>query len=191
MMVRFSVIALLVLLTVLAWPQVIQAEEPVLAVRLADGGDHLYWMSDLERIQFQTYYDVEELVVFHSLGTDNYPVASIAKIDFIWNTTSVDNPEDAAAMIKAVHLFQNQPNPFSPETQIRFELPQAGRVELEIYDVSGRLIRTLVNQEQDAGSHLVNWDGRNDAGRKVPGGVYFYNLTAPGIEESRRMILLP
>ncbi len=93
-------------------------------------------------------------------------------------------------MIKAVHLFQNQPNPFSPKTQIRFELPQAGRVELEIYGVNGRLIRTLVNQEHDDGSHLVNWDGLNESGRKVPGGVYFYNLTAPGIKESRRMILL-
>ena len=95
------------------------------------------------------------------------------------------------ALIDAIHLLQNQPNPFSPETRIRFELPQGGEVELGIYSPDGRLVRTLVTGQRAAGRHTVRWDGLDDAQRKVSGGVYFYNLAAPGIEESRRMILLP
>ena len=103
----------------------------------------------------------------------------------------MEDPEKAAALLKTVHLFQNQPNPFSPETRIAFELPQAGKVELGIYSPDGRLVRTLVTGEHAAGRHSIRWDGLNDAGRKVSGGVYFYSLHAPGVEQSRRMILLP
>lgn len=88
-------------------------------------------------------------------------------------------------------LQKNQPNPFSPETRIVFELPQAGKVELGIYSPDGRLVRALVTGERQAGVQEVRWDGQDDAGRKLPGGVYFYGLRAPGVTESRRMILLP
>jgi flagellar hook assembly protein FlgD len=64
-------------------------------------------------------------------------------------------------------------------------------VKLGIYGVDGRWIRGLVDDVRGAGPHSVVWDGRDNAGRRVPGGVYFYALTAPGIAESRRMILLP
>jgi flagellar hook assembly protein FlgD len=90
-----------------------------------------------------------------------------------------------------VHLFQNQPSPFSPETRISFDLPQAGPVELVIYGVNGRLIRRLVKDARPAGRHTASWNGRDDAGEKVGSGIYFYQLTALGVEESRRMILLP
>jgi flagellar hook assembly protein FlgD len=93
--------------------------------------------------------------------------------------------------VKAVHLFQNQPNPFSPETSIAFNLPMAGPVELVIYGVNGRRIRGLVKDTREVGRHTASWDGRDDAGEKVSSGIYFYQLTAAGAAESRRMILLP
>jgi hypothetical protein len=103
----------------------------------------------------------------------------------------VVDPRDAAALVKAVHLFQNQPNPFSPETRIAFDLPKSGPVELVIYSVNGRLIRRLVKDTREAGRHTASWDGRDDAGEKVGSGIYFYQLIATGVDESRRMILLP
>ena len=64
-------------------------------------------------------------------------------------------------------------------------------MELGIYSVSGRLIRRLVKDTREAGPHSVTWDGRDGAGLKVSSGIYFYQLTASGTKESRRMILLP
>jgi hypothetical protein len=116
---------------------------------------------------------------------------SVTRIDFLWGVSGVANPEDAAHLLKAMRLFQNRPNPFSPETWIAFELPEPGRVDLGIYSVDGRLVRTLVKEERAVGSHEVTWDGRDDRGRRMTGGVYFYKLATPGMAESRRMILLP
>lgn len=88
-------------------------------------------------------------------------------------------------------LHQNVPNPFNPTTGIRFDVPAGGGlVTLRIYDVSGRLVRTLVNGVHVAGQKSVTWDGRNDAGSPVATGTYLYRLTGPGFEQTRKMLLL-
>jgi hypothetical protein len=160
----------------------------MLAIRLTGGESAIYAVSEIERIGFE---GEETLVVVTGSGPDSYATETITRIEFLWEFSSIKDPKDAAALITAIHLFQNQHNPFSPETQISFELPQGGVVELGIYSPDGRLVRTLVAGERAAGHHTVSWDGMDDAGRATPGGVYFYSLRAPGIEESRRMILLP
>ncbi len=88
-------------------------------------------------------------------------------------------------------LHQNVPNPFNPTTNIRFDVPPAsGTVTLRIYDVSGRLVRTLVNGPLSAGQKTVVWDGLNDAGVPAAAGLYLYRLTAPGISRTLKMMLL-
>jgi len=88
-------------------------------------------------------------------------------------------------------LHQNAPNPFNPRTNIRFDVPPgSGAVSLRIYDVRGRLVRTLVNGTQAAGRKTVAWDGLNDAGTPVGTGIYFYSLSGPGFEQTRKMVLL-
>ena len=92
-----------------------------------------------------------------------------------------------------VHRFalaQNSPNPFNPTTQIRFSLPKAGPVQLRIFDVRGRLVRTLVNRSYDAGSWTVTWNGRDDQGRSVASGAYLYELRAENRRQVRKMGLL-
>ncbi len=174
-------------LMLLAWPQAVRADEPVLEIVQVGGGSSIYGLANIERIGFES----DTLLVVQAGGTERYPLESILRINFEWQPTSVESSEDAVVLIKALHLFQNRPNPFSPETRIEFELPQSGRVALKIYAVSGRLVRTLVEDRRAAGSHSVRWDGRDESGRKVASGVYFYNLAADGISESRKMILLP
>ena len=178
---------LLVVATFLLLPEA-RADEPLLALRLTGGESAVYAVSHITRIGFE---GEETLVVVTGSGSDSYGTETIQRIEFLWDFSSVADPTEAAGLIDAIHLFQNQPNPFSPETQITFDLPQAGKAELQIFSPDGRLVRKLVAGEHAAGRHTVRWDGMNDAGRKVPGGVYFYSLKAPGIEESRRMILLP
>jgi hypothetical protein len=158
-----------------------------LAVRLAGGQGGSYPLSEIERISFGN----ETLEVVAVGGTDAYALGSIVRIDFeLGEWTGIDDPGDAADVLRILHLFQNQPNPFGPETRIVYELPQGGRAELRIYAVNGRLVRRLAEEVRSAGRHSVVWDGLDESGRAVSSGVYFYTLAAPGVEESRKMLLL-
>jgi hypothetical protein len=106
---------------------------------------------------------------------------------FAGTVTGVDNDTPPAAFA----LHQNVPNPFNPTTVVRYDVPPpGGLVTIRIYDVSGRLIRTLVNAEQTTGAKHVTWRGRDDGGARVATGVYFYRMTAPGYEQTRKMVLI-
>jgi hypothetical protein len=87
-------------------------------------------------------------------------------------------------------LSQNFPNPFNPMTTIRFSMKEKGRVTLRVYDVAGRLVRTLVDEVRDAGSYREVWDGTNNRGSCVASGVYFYKMNARGFEKTRKMVVL-
>jgi hypothetical protein len=86
-------------------------------------------------------------------------------------------------------LYQNYPNPFNPATTIGFDLPEAGRVWLSVYDLLGREVLTLLNGELAAGHHKVNWNARDARGQLVGSGVYFYRLEAGPKKMARRMLL--
>jgi len=88
-------------------------------------------------------------------------------------------------------LHQNVPNPFNPSTMIHYELPAGGgEVSIAIYDVSGRLVRTLVEGLQSAGRKTAVWNGRDHRGQSAASGVYFYRMTAPDFVKTRKMVLL-
>jgi len=88
------------------------------------------------------------------------------------------------------YLQPNYPNPFNPRTKIDFELPFTTNIDLGIYDLLGRRVVSLVNGKVAAGTNSVEWDGTDSFGNRVASGVYFYRLTAPGIAETRKMVLL-
>ena len=87
-------------------------------------------------------------------------------------------------------LEPNYPNPFNPHTMVRYALPEAQQVRLEIYDLLGQKVRTLVDGAQPPGSYRLVWDGRNDRGLAVASGVYFYRLKTPQFRHTRKMLLL-
>jgi hypothetical protein len=87
-------------------------------------------------------------------------------------------------------LEQNIPNPFNPTTEIVYELEKAGHVELAIYDVAGKLVRTLINGHKPAGVDRAAWNGRDNNGRAVSSGVYFYRINAGEFKSTKRMVLL-
>ncbi|MGH7493309.1 MAG: S8 family serine peptidase [bacterium] len=109
-----------------------------------------------------------------------------------WNElfATVVEEEPAPALPRDFALEQNYPNPFNPETFVKFQLPRASQVQLEVFDVAGRKIRTLVQKKLGAGSYEEKWDGKNDAGDPVPSGVYVYRVLADSFVHSRKMILL-
>lgn len=87
-------------------------------------------------------------------------------------------------------LAQNMPNPALNSTRIAFRLEAAGRASLRIHDVSGRLVRTLLENDIAAGTYSIQWDGRSDRGDQAPSGVYFYTLQAGPERQTRRLTLL-
>ena len=91
---------------------------------------------------------------------------------------------DEAAPTSAFGL-ENYPNPFNPTTEIRFTLPEAGAVSLAVYDVQGREVRRLVEGALEAGPHAVPFDAS-----ALPTGTYLYRLTAGGVTETGRMVLV-
>jgi len=91
---------------------------------------------------------------------------------------------------KNFRLSQNSPNPFNPVTSIAYEVPEEARVTIRIYDVTGRVVRTLVDRDCDPGRHVVSWDGVDELGETVGSGVYFCTMNAPGYRGERKMLLL-
>ena len=87
-------------------------------------------------------------------------------------------------------LLQNSPNPFIWQTEIRYEIPAREEVSLRIYDVSGRFVRTLVQEEVEAGVWIARWNGKDETGSPVPSGVYLYCLKAGEFASTRKLVLL-
>ena len=128
-------------------------------------------------------------VVLKNGTIDTIRVGDINKIYFELNPTSIDEnkiPNIADSFI----LLPNYPNPFNPSTIIQYDIPKVGIVEISIYDISGKLIKTILNQSQAAGLHKVHWDGRNEAGEKVASGIFVYTVKFDKICLSKKMILL-
>ncbi len=96
---------------------------------------------------------------------------------------------------KQNQLLQNYPNPFNPETWIPYQLSEASPVSVSIYDTTGKLIRTLSLGLQSTGFYnsrerAAYWDGRNALGERVASGIYFYQLTTPSFQQTRRLVIL-
>ncbi|UCF79297.1 MAG: T9SS type A sorting domain-containing protein [Candidatus Eiseniibacteriota bacterium] len=95
-----------------------------------------------------------------------------------------------AVIPTAYHVYQSFPNPFNPLCTIRYDIPVAGRVCLQVFDATGRPVRTLVDAHREPGSYSELWDGRAEDGRELPSGVYFYRLEAGDFVATRKMVLL-
>jgi hypothetical protein len=110
-------------------------------------------------------------------------------LDYSLPPPPVGSPGPAAAP-RATALTGVAPNPFNPRVEISFDLAADGDAELEVFDVRGTLIATLVHGAQEAGRHVAAWDGRDRSGRPVASGVYFVRLLAGDSQSARKMVLL-
>ena len=88
------------------------------------------------------------------------------------------------------NLYNAYPNPFNPTTTLRYDLPENSYVNVTIYDMLGREVKTLVNTTQDAGFKSVIWDATNDFGKPVSAGVYLYQIQAGDFVQTKKMVLL-
>jgi hypothetical protein len=122
---------------------------------------------------------LEKVFIFFENGS---PWTSIEEPDTI--------PEPPTHAITPYKLCQNYPNPFNPETTIKYTIKEKGYVSIRIYDISGRLVRTLVDGIKSKGPNQKIWKGVNDHGDAISSGVYFYKMKAGKYRETKKMILL-
>jgi len=119
----------------------------------------------------------------------------ITAVDFSGNESDAASSEtvtgnDVPSVPDAFALYQNAPNPFNPTTMIRFDLPRAIHVKLCVYNVKGELVSTIVDQHLSEGRKEVSWSAKDDRGRSVTSGIYFYRLTAGDFVQTKKMVLL-
>jgi FlgD Ig-like domain len=104
---------------------------------------------------------------------------------------SIEDPESPVSYLSTNYeLVQNYPNPFNPETIIEYRVPERGKVKLNIYNMIGQKIRTLVEQELPAGNYHVMWDGKDDYGRIVATGIYLYQLRGTNALITKKMTFI-
>jgi hypothetical protein len=111
-----------------------------------------------------------------------------------FGNSSTPVQQDNAAIAKKTELYQNYPNPFNPETEIRYQLSSAGMVQLEIYDILGHKVKTLVDNKTQSGSQSICWNASDESGKSVPSGVYMYRIKLKTFDkvfaDSKKMLLL-
>jgi len=139
----------------------------------------------------------KELFRYIFLGADN---VYNAQPGVIYSNLRICGPAEAAVedsefpavpSSMEMQLFQNYPNPFNPDTRLSFYLPESDRTILDIYDLQGRLTVRLLDAVLPAGRQWLQWTSRDEFGRVVPAGVYFFRLRSGDRVQSRKMIFLP
>ena len=151
--------------------------------------------ADLERRSVVRVGDVVELRVIGSDGNFESQTLTFKVTPKHLANALLSVRLDAIGQPTQSQLLQNYPNPFNPETWIPYQLSEDTPVSISIYDTTGKLVRTLSLGLQPAGfyssrEHAAYWDGRNALGERVASGVYFYQLTTPSFQQTRRLVIL-
>lgn len=168
------------------WGQV-----PDVSILEKNGNETNVSIEDIKKLAFTP----NKTAAFVLEKTDNTTITThltaIRTISFVKAASHVKEMEiQNHPVIKNFHLNQNYPNPFNPATTIEYTLLTAGTVVLQIYNVDGQLVRTLISQDCLAGTHQIRWDGTNNSGQNVTNGVYFYRLQFNQDIQTRKLIFL-
>ena len=145
-----------------------------------------WWMNHGENVMALTYEDM------NCAAAGNYDSTAYALVLGICEYLGLDlsQIQNEAAMPNSYSLLQNYPNPFNPVTKLRYDLPENSHVNITIYDMLGRAVKTMVNQHQNAGHRSIIWDGTNDYGNPVSTGVYLYQIQSGAYIQTKKMVFL-
>jgi hypothetical protein len=133
---------------------------------------------------------VSDLVSIEYSGEGELTLVEAVFANQAGEPVEVNFNSQAKVIPQAFTLDQNKPNPFNPETEISYSLPTGCDVRLDVYNITGQRVITLVDVYQEAGYHTVTWNSRDSHGKQVSSGIYFYRLTADNETQTRKMILM-
>ena len=145
-------------------------------------------------------FDETAVLIDYTTGTEmdvagqGYPYYHLTATDFAGNegeaATVLNETDVLPGTPDRFALHAPSPNPFNPKTFLRFDLPEATTVSLKVYDLSGRLLRTLVDEHREAGRYRESWNGRDAQGRAMASGVYLCRIETDAFSDTERMTLL-
>ncbi|MDX2473638.1 MAG: proprotein convertase P-domain-containing protein, partial [Candidatus Krumholzibacteria bacterium] len=192
---------------------VVASDAPVLQVNQTQGGRELSW--DYNPITSEAFHVYRRTANTNAVRLTEQPLSSTdGHIAFSDNSTEFEVGTVLYYSLREVRdggvlgfgdeievtvtsslptvfaLHDNYPNPFNPITNINFDLPKAGHVSLRIYDLSGRLVRSLVDENLARSSHTYQWDGADNSGRRAASGVYYYRVQTERTSETGKMMLV-
>lgn len=193
-------------------PQTPPAPENITLVDNEDGTVTIYWdmpaINDFDHFNIYLALDGGNYeIIDETVGTcyiytiQNYPALHSFYITTVNQTGMESEPSDIVEFL-SVHsdelplpvvtqLSGNYPNPFNPTTTISFSIAQTlSFIELEIYNIKGQKVKTLIDEKLTAGNHQVMWNGKDDNGKQVASGIYFYKMKSGNYNETKKMILL-
>jgi hypothetical protein len=130
-------------------------------------------------------YDTEYFYrVYYVAGGSNSEYSDVLSVTLEW----LDVDGDQLPTVYALH--QNYPNPFNPVTNLSYDLPEDAMVNITVFDMMGRVVRTLVNGQQSAGYKSLQWNGTNNSGQPISAGLYIYTIQAGEFSQTKKMIFL-
>jgi flagellar hook assembly protein FlgD len=161
-------------------------------------------------IELATEADFSNAIIVNDLASLNNEVSNLQNGNYYWRVRSklgngtyssyshigkfkvdgVTSAEDNNVIPTVYELSQNYPNPFNPSTILKYSIPEAGNVSIKVYDILGNLVKTVVNDYQQAGSYNVSWNGENANGNKAATGTYIARIQVNGFSHSIKMLLI-
>lgn len=123
--------------------------------------------------------------VYHDVDANGLLTARMERVDFPPVSIALSDIASVDGLPTSYDLGQNYPNPFNPATVISYDVPKASHVTLEVFNVLGQRVASLVDQEMDAGKYTVEFDGS-----EISSGIYFYRLTSDGFTDTKKMVMV-
>ncbi len=163
---------------------------------------HKYALFDKINLAINEFRDIARVNTLLSELEKNFPgdelindiqaILDIEKLDLNKHNQFYPQQQDSTlpSIAELFDLKNNYPNPFNPETEIRFQLPEDVHVTLSIFNLLGQKVRTIIDKQMATGYHTIKWDGRNDFGNSVASGVYLYFIQAGKFFDVKKMILM-
>ena len=145
--------------------------------------DSCFW-PPANRLGFIVVREGQTKIPRSGTRTESFEVCFPSMVDVKEIETSEENRPSEFS------LSQNYPNPFNPNTSFRFTLAKSSKVKIEIFNIVGQRVRTLVDEDMKAGAYVAEWDGQDDKGVSVSSGIYFYRMQAADFSEMKKMLLV-
>jgi hypothetical protein len=164
-------------------------QEWILSMESSEPEAQISWTFENLPDEYDIGYSINDGVYFEDMRSVSTTTLSVNTEIIVRVGTQVLGIDDEP-IPEVFALHQNYPNPFNPTTQIRYDLPDEANVNITIYDIMGRSIRSLVNSNQTAGYRSIRWDGKNNMGEGVSAGMYIYMIQAGEFRQTKKMVLL-
>jgi hypothetical protein len=164
-------------------------QEWILSMESSESEAQISWTFEDVPDEYDIGYSINDGVYFEDMRTISTTTLSV-NTEIIVRVGMQVLGIDAEPIPEVYALRQNYPNPFNPTTTLRYDLPEDALVNITIYDMMGRVVRTMVNTQQNAGFKSIQWNAINDAGSPVSAGLYLYMIQAGDFRQTKKMVLL-